>query len=199
MDLSKLPKMSETARAERERQQAAGATPPATGTPPIDDHARSSATDPIVGAEVWISVALGLLFVWVGWTFPRYLATVARGETFHTNVNWTAGPNAGQEVSYWDLQGYTAWTDAGVFLFGLALLADGWMLLVAARGIQRRVWLVWLALGITVLATAFNLVTALLVFSTGTLPLMSLLAVAFGAYMAVYQWRVANSAGDTRA
>jgi hypothetical protein len=190
MDLSKLPKMSETARAERERNETAGGEQTPAGAQPVVRQATPVASEMLMGAEVWISGVLGLLFVYFGWPFARWAVTTMRGGTFHTFVNWTVGPKEGQEVSYFELQGYTAWTDMSLLLFGLALLADAVLLLVASGAVGRRGWLVWGAVGITAVATACNLVTALLCLSVGIRPLYSLVAVAIGGYMLAYQWRI---------
>ena len=46
--------------------------------------------------------------------FARYLITRVTRQPFHTNINWTAGPKAGQEVEYLELQGRPWLTDAGL-------------------------------------------------------------------------------------
>lgn len=194
MDLSKLPKLSQTAEAAKKEGSpphsppVASPLPPPAPAQPVPDYATHST--PVLGAEVWISLVLGLVFVFLGFNFARYVITAATGQTFHTNVEWTEGAKAGQEVAYFDLQGYTAWTDASMFLFGVAMIADAAMLLVAAGSLARRTWLIWLGFGVTVLAVAINAVTALMLLSTGLLPLMSLIALAIGGYMAAYQWRL---------
>jgi hypothetical protein len=188
MDLSKLPKLSQTAEAARKEgvdPPAAAPVPPVGPTPNYQGQA-----GPVLGAEVWISLVLGLVFVFLGWTFVKYVATVAQGQAFHTQVNWTEGPKAGQEVAYFELQGYTAWTDASMFLFGAALIADAAMLLVAAGSLQRRAWLVWAGFAVTLMAVAMNAVTALMLMGAGITPLLSLVAIAIGGYMAAYQWRL---------
>ena len=198
MDLSKLPKLSQTAEAARKE----GVDPPAAAAPvpPVGPTTNyQSQAGPVLGAEVWISLVLGLVFVFLGWTFVEYVATVARGQAFHTQVNWTEGPKAGQEVAYFELQGYTAWTDASMFLFGAALIADAAMLLVAAGSLGRRRWLVWAGFAITLMAVAMNAVTALMLMRVGIRPLLSLAAIAVGGYMAAYQWRLVSGRRGSRA
>jgi hypothetical protein len=199
MDLSKLPKMSQTAQAERERAageaQRAGDPPAAAGATARERAVPGYADEPVVGAEVWISAVLGLVFVVMGWNFARYLIARGTGQAFHTGVEWSAGtPKAGQEVGYFELQGYTAWTDASMFVFGLAMLADGALLLAS-----RRASVVWAGFALTVLAVAMNLVTAGLAFSAGIMPLFSIVAVAIGGYMLAYQWRLVAPRGSAGA
>jgi hypothetical protein len=197
MDLSKLPKLSQTAEAARKE----GASPPAAAAAPVPAVGATPSyqgqAGPVLGGEVWISLVLGLVFVFLGWTFVKYVATVAQGHAFHTQVNWTEGPKAGQEVAYFELQGYTAWTDASMFLFGAALIADAALLLVAAGALRRWGWLVWVGFAVTLMAVAMNAVTALMLVGVGITPLLSLVAIAIGGYMAAYQWRlVAGTRGS---
>src|SRR5688572_6393201 len=102
MDISKLPRMSET------NKHAPPPTEPAAAADAGDQPARRElppasyqsyeAARPGVGAEVWLSLIIGLILMMVGWTFARWAIATLTGQTFHTNVNWTAGPKAGQEV-----------------------------------------------------------------------------------------------------
>ena len=50
-----------------------------------------------------------------------------------------------------------------------------------------------LSLLIAIIATGYNLVVALMLFSTGVLPLFSLLAIAFGGYIVMHEWRLLQS------
>src|SRR5580704_12732571 len=116
MDLSKLPKLSNT------QEPPATPTEPAIDTPaaarPVADY-RAPLPEPGIAGDVWFNAVVGLVLIGLGFTFARCLLAKLTGQPFHTGVNWMAGPNAGSEVSYFDLEGFTAWTDAGVFLFGL--------------------------------------------------------------------------------
>jgi len=125
-----------------------------------------------------------------GRSFASYLLDVLRGREHHTQVNWSVGPNAGQEVAYWDLLGGTAYADAGIFLFGLAMILEAISLAIVSSNIGgKRAW-VTLSLGIVVIATIINLVAAGKVLNAGAIPTISGLAVAFGGYMAIYQWKL---------
>jgi hypothetical protein len=162
--------------------------------PPADpyDHRDRETYDPgySIGAEVWISFILGVVFMFMGFNFARYVGAKLSGGAFHTNVNWTAGEKEGQEVAYFDLQGGTAYTESGIFLFGLALVLEAAALVVANTGARGRRAFVGFALFVTLLATAYNLFVAGKLFSLGITPLMTVIAVAIGGYMAAYQWRL---------
>ena len=195
MDISKLPRMSETNKHAPPPPEPAAAAADAGDQParresPPASYQSYEAARPGVGAEVWLSLIIGLILMMVGWTFARWAITTLTGQTFHTNVNWTAGPKAGQEVEYFELQGFTAWTDAGLFLFGLAMVLEAAMLAVVYSRMGGKVALTALALLVTVLATALNLFVAIRLLGIGIMPLMSALAVAFGGYMAMYEWKL---------
>jgi hypothetical protein len=195
MDLSKLPRLSQSdapppqsgapadpsapvnyEAAERPPQ----AAPP--GTPRLNYEDRPAAG---TGAEIWISLAIGLILMFWAARFGTYLISLITHEAFHTGVPWIAGPKAGQEVAYWELEGFTAWTEASLWLFGLTLVFDA-LILYAAGG--KRAWLVVVGFALTLGVCAFNAFVCAKIFNAGVTPLMSLMALAFGIYMAIYQW-----------
>ena len=182
MDMSKLPRLSQSPQPPPE-----GAPQPGTPADPTTNYrpADLPATTIAPGPEIWISLAIGLILMLVGRQFGTYLISRITHEAFHTGVTWTSGPNAGQEVGYWDLAGYTAWTDASLWLFGLTLVVDA-MILYLAGG--KRLWLVATGFALTVGVCAFNAFVCAKLFNNGVTPLMSLMALAFGIYTAIYQW-----------
>jgi hypothetical protein len=193
MDLSKLPKLSNT-QAQEESESSPDEPPvpvaPTAAPPPVEYRSRS-AYGPELGADVWVNVIIGLLLIAMGFTFARFLAAKITGQPFHTGVNWTAGPNAGQEVDYFDLEGYTAWTHMGMFLFGLVMLfeAAAKASVVLRPGSTSRV-LLMTALALTVATTAINLFVCVKMLSIGLLPMLSGLAVAFGGWIIADEWRM---------
>ena len=215
MDMSKLPRLSQT-----NKDDAPTPVPGGTPAPPAPDPNRTvpdyqprdrgpydgGGYDGYdrgysVGAEVWISVIFAIVYMFIGFNFARYVAAKVTGGTYHTNVNWTAGEKAGQEVDYYDLQGGTAHSDSAMFLFGLALLLEAIAMLIAHSGAPAKRFFVGFALFVTLLATAYNLFVIVKLFGMGITPLMSVIAVAIGGYMATYQWRLWKhvSASATRA
>src|SRR4051812_12095286 len=121
MDLSKLPKMSQSPPPPSPAQPDPVAARPLQQPSVLD-------TPGSIGAEVWISLVIGVLCLLLGKNFATWGLTTLSGKPYHTTVNWVAGDKAGQEVSYWELQGYTALSDAAIFTYGIALILEGAML-----------------------------------------------------------------------
>jgi hypothetical protein len=202
MDMSKLPRLSNTAQS----------TPPPAGdapAPPAPDPPIPSRPEPpyseqpmtqglLMGAEVWLTGVLGLIFMLLGKNFGIYLISKLTGGVYHTGVNWTAGPLTGTEVSYPDLQGFVMWTDASLFLFGLAMVFEAIVLFASsgARGLRRP--LIRLAFAITILAIGFNLIACVKLISGGATPFISLLATAFAVYIAMYEWTLLKATAPAR-
>jgi hypothetical protein len=191
MDISKLPRMSESGKHAPPPPDEAD-TRPGEASPQRtpSDYRSYDAARPGVGAEVWLSLIIGLILIMVGWRFARWALATMTGQPFHTNTTWTSGPKAGQEVSYFELEGFTAWTETALFLFGLALVLEAAMLAVVYSRMGGKVALTAVAQLVTVLATGLNLLVAIKLLGIGIMPLMSALAVAFGGYMAVYEWKL---------
>jgi hypothetical protein len=158
----------------------------------IDYRSAGVQTGPGVGAEVWLSAIVGVVLILMGRNFASWAITTLAGYTFHTGVNWTAGPKAGTEVDYWDLQGYTALQEAGLFLFGLAMVLEAIVLWVVHSRVRAKRLLLAFALSVTLMATAMNLLVSIKQIGFGLLPLWPMLAVAFGGYIAAYEWRLFN-------
>lgn len=172
MDPSKLPKISNT-------------PPPGPENPPVEGPQLT------IGFDIWFNLMIGLLLIGLGFSFARFLAAQMTGQPFHTNVTWAQGPHAGQEVAYFDLQGFTAWSDMGVFFFGLILLFEAAAKIIATLhpGPLSRS-LLGLAMALTLLTTALNLYVCARLLSVGIIPLISGLAVAFGGWIIAEEWRV---------
>jgi hypothetical protein len=186
MDLSKLPRLSETDK-HAPVPSASAPEPQQQPAPPVMPYA---VEEPGISGQVWLSAALGVIFMLMGGNFARFAIAKLTGRTFHTTVTWTSGARAGQEVDYFELQGYTAYTDTAVFLFGLAMVAEAVMLVAVRRNSRGARALTAIALALSAGMTVFNVIVAGLVWQTGMLPLISLLAAAFGAYMTATQWKM---------
>jgi hypothetical protein len=221
MDLSKLPKLSQTPAPPDQASSppaAAGADvvpPPAVATSAYtawcrECHApnlpgsrfcagcggklKSDSESPLgvaMGAEVWISAALGLLFMLLGKSFGGWLIARATGKPYDTGYTWQPGtPLAGQPVEYWDLQGFAALSDSAIFLFGLAMVFEAVALAVVYSRLRAKRPILVLAMAVAFAATAHNLVVSLKMLGAGLMPLMSLFAVAFGGYILACEWRL---------
>jgi len=187
MDISKLPKLSET----KPPEAAAGAPePPSAPTERRMDY-RAPAYEPRgVGGEVWFGAIIGLILVLITRQFGSYLFALLTHQPFHTGVNWTEGPKAGQEVDYTQLEGGTFYSDSSVFLFGLALMIGALAQALLASRIRSKRAVAWLSLGFMAAATIYNIVAVAIILHEGITPLLSLLCVAIGGYIVYYEWTV---------
>lgn len=188
MDLSKLPRLSET-------DKNAPPPQPETQLPPQPQPGQfvqyyAPPPEPGLPAQVWLSAILGIVFMMMGWTFARFMMAKLSGQPFNTGVNWVAGPKAGQPVEYFELQGYTAYTDTAIFLFGLAMVLEAVVLVVARRNNATSRILLSFALALTVGMVIFNVIVAGMLFQAGITPLSSILAIAFGGWMAMFEWQL---------
>jgi len=93
-------------------------------------------------------------------------------------------------VSYFELQGYTAWTEMGEFLFGLTLLFEAASKAAVAikPGTASR-WLLALSIVLTLATVALNLWACGLLLHVGITPLLSGIAVAFGGWVLYDEWQ----------
>jgi hypothetical protein len=190
MDVSKLPRLSETKPAEPAQPPADAPVPPAPLPPPPSpashpsDYRRDSGG--IAGAEIWFSIIVGLILVLYTAHFGKFLIASATGQPYHTGVEWNTGPNEGREVPYLELEGGTFFSDSSLFLFGLALLIGG-AAQFAGLVSHNRVF-AWISLGFLLLATVYCAVAVAVLFQKGVTPLMSLLCVGLGGYGVFYEW-----------
>lgn len=187
MDLSKLPKLSNTP-----TPPPAAATEAQSAPAPIAPEQRvaPAIADGGIGGVVWFNVVIAILLLFLGRDFARYGFARLRGQPYHTGVTWQVGDKAGTEVDYPDLQPYVMLTDAGLLFFGLAVLVEAALLakFQLGRGVPRAV--VMAAIALTAASTAFNLYVSARLMMDGTLPLFSGLAVAFGGYMIASEWQL---------
>ena len=184
MDLSKLPHQSP----DKNLEDAA----PIKSRPPLIEpisYGVVPARSIPLAAEAWFSIIVGVICLLLGRTFLHCLATRIIGGPFHTGVDWTVGPLEGQEVSYGDLQGFTMLSDAALVAFGIALLIDGALLIFASR--QRNLrsavsrFVMPIAIAVCAAATIFNGYVASKMLGENIMPLLHLLAVAFGGYLTI--------------
>lgn len=200
MDLSKLPKLSGKKTDEPQtsvpaEQQPQELPPPQHPVPPHVPYAM--AEPPGVGAaEVWLSVFVGLVLMFMGQEFARWAITTLAGGTYDTGVEWLTPEKRGQLVPYWEIQGHAALMDSAVFLFGFAMLAEGVLLGLSRLMPLRWRLLVLLALVIAVIVTAYNAAVLLIMLADGYTPLAPLLAVGFGGWMIFTQAAILRARRD---
>ena len=186
MDISKLPKFSDS--------------PP----PPLPEEPQPAMPMPAepsrqtgIGADIWVSLIIGLLFIFMGLNFGKFLVAKLAGQPYHTNYNWAPAPGSdtpGPEVAYFDLQGFTAWSDMGVFLFGLVLLLEAAAkAAIAIRPGYTSRLILFLAVVLTLATVLLNLFVCYRLMSIQVTPLISGLAVAFGGWILFDEWRMLKS------
>jgi hypothetical protein len=170
MDLSKLPKMSKTG----ESRPGSEETEPAR--PPLDHGANPR---PAVGlAEAWISIALGVLLLFI---FPNTLSYVHSPAVFERNNSVTDAQ--GNTIPY--TKSAYFWTDLGVTVFAVALIVEG-IVLAAARRIAPLIF----AFCLTVLGAVVNVVVIAYAYPLIGFPAVCGVGVAVLGYMALTQWRL---------
>jgi hypothetical protein len=172
MDLSKLPKLSKTAQSPPPSRQTESAFPPL-------DSERKIPIPPAIGlAEAWISIALGVLLLFI---FPNTLSYVHSPAVFEQNNSVTDAQ--GNTIPY--TKSAYFWTDLGVTVFAIVLIVEG-IVLAAARKIAPLIF----AFFLTSLAAAFNVVVIAHAYPLIGFPIFCGIAVVVLGYMALTQWRL---------
>jgi len=150
---------------------------------------RSPYLEPVgVGAEVWFGAIIGLVLMLVTRSFGTYLVCLLTRQPFHTGYTWGPGPNEGQEVPYTQLEGGTFYSDSATFLFGAAMMIGAAAQAVLASRFRGKRGVAWFSLACTAAATGYNVVAVIILLREGITPLLSLLCVAIGGYIAFYEW-----------
>ena len=138
--------------------------------------------------SIWLSLIIGLVVMMMGWGSAKWATATLLGRTYDTGVTWQTGTRAGQSVAYWDLMGHQALSESALFLFGLACVLEAAAMAASYARPRLRTATVSVALLITLLATIYNMVACAVLFKEGITPILSLLAVGFGGYMAFAEW-----------
>lgn len=178
MDLSKLPKMSQTpVRPKGEAPEVSPEVPVADAAP-----AQPSAAGPVAyidpGPSGWISLVVGILAVLFFARIWQYLAHLAFGSAF----TWTFTDAAGNPMAYPQTIYFLG--DVAIGLFAVAMIFEGIVLLT----LRRRGALAF-ALVLAALATLANLAFAGYMLTLGYgLQFASLIAVIVGCWMCFSLW-----------
>jgi len=130
-----------------------------------------------------MSIAIGLI-VFV--LCPRLLQYLFSPATFPQK--WQFWDAQNRPLAY--MQTVFFWGDVAVYSFALALLLEGVVIAMA-----RQTSLIAITLALTICTTLFNLWFVFYALTTGMGPqIISLLAVAFGGYIAMTEWRMLQTA-----
>ncbi|MBC7783708.1 MAG: hypothetical protein H7144_07695 [Burkholderiales bacterium] len=177
MDLSKLPKLSES-------------PPPPPPPPPANrveeeplDYAAHSRHPPgrgDLGIDIVIALIVGLIFLMQGASLGGWLIARLRGQAYSTGVVW----NNGTAVELFDLQGGTAWLYLGEWVLGACLLLEALLLIgvLLIPRLGRRA--IMLAMFLGGIGAAANVLAIFMQMRAGfTQPIMSLVCVLIGVMM----------------
>jgi len=185
MDMSKLPRMSQTP------------PPPPENDPPPPPSAAAAAAAPQQSAyrqelgyaaepapsfaEAWISIAIGLILLFIFPMFWQWL--ISKVSNYKPPFLPITDVNTGAEIPY--TQSIFFFGHLCVFAFALVLIIDGLILFT------RRPALLMLAFAFTIITTAMNFIHVANETMQGRgFPLISGLAFAFGVYIAIFQWKL---------
>jgi hypothetical protein len=174
MDISKLPKLSKTS-----ESQPPPVPPESTEPAPPMARINFAVMPSSIGlAEAWISIALGVLLLFI---FPNTISYLrSPGDNTWSNFATDAQGNA---ISYPHSAFF--WQDLGVTVFAAALILEG-IALAAARKIGP----LWVAFVVTVLAAIFNVIVIAHVQPLIGFPIFCGVGVVILGYMAFTQWRL---------
>jgi len=175
MDLSKLPRLSET---DKQTPPPQAQSDPAPALRPLTyEYAQPPAL--ASAADAWINIAIGAILLLMN---PRMLQWIG-SRIFGSQFNEFMKPD-GTVVPYPQVPEF--WSDLGPTLFAIVLIAQG----IMTAALPRRRPILLAIFGLTVIATAFNFIYLITSYSTHGLAMVSALAVVFGVYMAIQQWSV---------
>lgn len=178
MDLSKLPRLSET-----DKHAPPPVQEPQAERPVVSYRAEASAP---AGPEAWISIAVGAIVQLMSTRFWSFVLSKLAGRAF----TWTFNDEKGAPITY--TQSVFFIGDLALVLFGLVLIVEGFVFLFS-----RNRALLMSAFVLTCIATVFNLVYLVQMMASGYgLQIMAAIAVAFGGYIAMQQW---TKLGELRA
>jgi hypothetical protein len=179
MDLSKLPRLSETDKHSPQQQTPAHEAPLQRAEP-------MSYATPVAapaGPEAWFSIVIGIIVQLMSTRFWSFVFSKLFGSAF----TWTFRDTNGTPITY--TQSVFFMGDVAMVLFGLVLIVEGIVFIFS-----RSRTLLMGAFILTCAATLLNLVFLVQMMSKGYgLQIMAALAVAFGGYIAMTQWRMLSS------
>jgi hypothetical protein len=185
MDMSKLPRMSQTPPPPEPSEpdgavRAAHARPAAAAAPPLD-YREAGAYEPAPSvAEAWISIAIGLILLFIYPYFWQWLISLVSN---YKPPFLPITDSSGAQVPY--AQSIFFFSNLCVFAFALVLVIDGLILFT------RRPALLMFAFGFTVITAAMNFLCIVNETMHGRgFPIASALAFAFGVYIAIFQWKL---------
>ena len=182
MDLSKLPRMSQTPAPPPPAADDPAAPPPPIATAAaahVPEYGYEPSTGPM--AEAWISLAIGVILLLMFFRPIEYLLTSKQSfEQRYTFSNADGSPLTYTQTVFF-------FGDVAIVSFALVLIIDGLILFT------RKPKLIAAALAFTVITVLLNLAYVVRMMNGYGLQFASALAVAFGVYIAIFQWKLLQS------
>jgi hypothetical protein len=177
MDMSKLPRMSQSP------EPPPAQTDPATALPAYATSPCAPERPPSF-AEAWISIAVGLILLLMSPYTLQWLVSLI--SSYKPPFLPITDVTTGAEIPYTHSTFFFG--HLCVFAFSLVLIIDGLVLFT------RKPALIMIALVVTAITTLMNLIYVGKAMMNGeALPIVSALAVAFGVYIATLQWKLVQS------
>jgi hypothetical protein len=204
MDLSKLPKLSQTSTPPNDAGGPVGGPSPAAARPdyagPATPAYRPDGDGGFTAMDVFLSVGVGLLFVFLGMNYGKHLmgSAAAYPPITGTGVEWgPRHPKAGQEVlpDELDPPNRKAYDDrvvgrrmgivseSSLFLFGLALILAGLLGVVGRVGavpLAVRRGAMWVGLAATAAGLCYALYATVAMLGNGITPIMTMMSLLVG-------------------
>lgn len=152
-------------------------TPPDSNVP----HFASPLPGRFIPAEAWLSFAIGLIVLFMFPRFRQYLMTLHHPDDFYSM--WIVTDPSGASITYDKYVFF--FPDMGITFFGVVMVLDAVVLLR-----PRFAALVWFTLVLTILSVLLNIFGIVKAYDVAGFQIYNALAVAFGGYMALYDWRL---------
>lgn len=153
--------------------------PPHTNVP----HYASPLPGGFIPAEAWLSLAIGIIVLFMFPQFRQYLMTRVHGTPDEFYSLYTISDANNNSIPY--EQSVFFFPQMGMTFFGVAMILDALVLFK-----PRFAALLWLALALTVASVLLNVFAIVKAFDIGGFQLANALAVAFGGYISLYDWRL---------
>jgi hypothetical protein len=177
MDPSKLPHNPQPPHVPHHPSQKELETPPKTSVA----HYGAPLPGGFIPAEFWLSLCFGLIILFMFPEFRDYLINLHHPDIFYSK--YTIVDASGMSLAFEKSAFF--FREMGLTYFGIVLILDALVLL-------RPTWslLVWATLAVTVSSVLLNIYAIIQSNDTAGFAWQNALCVAFGGYLALYQWRL---------
>jgi hypothetical protein len=143
----------------------------------------------IVGAEAWMSIAIGAILLFVFRRAIEYLINPAA-----VDAAWTFSDPGGNPLTYRQTGFY--WADLAAAAFAATIVLEGIVtLLVRRAGVMLTAFVVTVAV---LLLNVFGLVKVAQVHGANNVQIINVFAIAFGGYIAFYQFATCRALAGRR-